>query len=207
MSGFGGVQSFSGCGTRVSGRAAVTSRWSSTAIASGSAVSESSRRVDSAMPRDAIGPSGWYVRSSASTKRRLASISSCFPSVSYQTRPSQTSKRTFGPHYAGMFGASSSRAVARLASRTAVAGVLLLIRAYKLIISPLFAGSCRFAPSCSSYAAEAVGRHGIMRGGWLAVRRLGRCQPLCPGGYDPVPGSDRSDRALARASVLMAKGS
>ena len=156
------------------------------------------------MPCAAIGLSGWYARSSASIKRRLASISSCFPSVSYQMRPSQTSKRTFAPRYAGMFDASS-RAVASLASRTAVAGVLLLIRAYQLIVSPLFAGSCRFTPSCSRYAAEAVGRHGVMKGGWLAVRRLVRCQPLCPGGHDPVPGSDRSDRAWAKASGLDGK--
>ena len=62
-----------------------------------------------------------------------------------------------------------------------------LIRAYKLLISPYFAGSCRFLPSCADYAAEAVGRHGVIRGGWLASKRLARCHPLCAAGHDPVP--------------------
>ena len=62
-----------------------------------------------------------------------------------------------------------------------------LIRVYQLFLSPLFAGSCRFLPSCSAYAAEAVERHGAMRGLWLAVCRLARCHPLCRGGVDPVP--------------------
>jgi putative membrane protein insertion efficiency factor len=62
-----------------------------------------------------------------------------------------------------------------------------VIRGYQILISPLFAGSCRFLPSCSAYAAEAVDRHGALKGGFLALRRLARCHPLCAGGYDPVP--------------------
>jgi uncharacterized protein len=62
-----------------------------------------------------------------------------------------------------------------------------LIRAYQLIVSPIFTGSCRFLPSCSQYAAEAVERHGVLRGSWLAARRLARCHPFCEGGHDPVP--------------------
>ena len=62
-----------------------------------------------------------------------------------------------------------------------------LIRAYKVLISPYFAGSCRFLPSCADYAAEAIGRHGLVRGVWLASTRLARCQPLCAAGHDPVP--------------------
>ena len=73
------------------------------------------------------------------------------------------------------------------ARRLAVRAVLFLIRAYQLLFSPLFAGSCRFVPSCSAYAAEAVERHGAWRGGWLALRRLGRCHPLGSHGLDPVP--------------------
>jgi putative membrane protein insertion efficiency factor len=64
---------------------------------------------------------------------------------------------------------------------------LALLRGYKYFISPYFAGSCRFLPSCADYAAEAITRHGVARGGWLAARRLVRCHPLCVAGHDPVP--------------------
>lgn len=62
-----------------------------------------------------------------------------------------------------------------------------LIRGYQLVISPALPPSCRFHPSCSQYALEAVSRHGALRGTWLAARRLVRCHPFHPGGYDPVP--------------------
>jgi hypothetical protein len=65
--------------------------------------------------------------------------------------------------------------------------VTILIRAYQLAISPLLGPKCRFHPSCSSYALEAVERFGVLRGGWLALRRIGRCHPWHPGGFDPVP--------------------
>lgn len=65
--------------------------------------------------------------------------------------------------------------------------VLTTLRAYKLLISPLFTGSCRFAPSCSDYMAEAVRVHGVGKGVWLGVRRLARCQPFGGHGFDPVP--------------------
>jgi putative membrane protein insertion efficiency factor len=68
-----------------------------------------------------------------------------------------------------------------------VRAALALIRAYKRFISPHFAGSCRFLPSCADYAAEAVSRFGVCRGSWLAAMRLARCHPLCPAGHDPVP--------------------
>ncbi len=64
---------------------------------------------------------------------------------------------------------------------------LVLIRAYQKLVSPLLGTNCRFMPTCSSYAHEAIKRFGLIRGTLLAVRRLGRCQPLVPGGYDPVP--------------------
>jgi uncharacterized protein len=62
-----------------------------------------------------------------------------------------------------------------------------LIRAYKLTVSPLLPGACRFLPTCSVYAHEAIERHGIWRGGWLAVKRLARCHPFAASGVDPVP--------------------
>ena len=65
---------------------------------------------------------------------------------------------------------------------------LAVLRAYKLAFSPWFAGACRFVPSCSDYAAEAVSRFGVIRGSWLALRRLARCHPLGSHGLDPVPG-------------------
>jgi len=61
------------------------------------------------------------------------------------------------------------------------------IRGYRRWVSPALPPACRFYPSCSAYALEAVARHGAFHGGWLAVRRLVRCHPFNPGGYDPVP--------------------
>jgi putative membrane protein insertion efficiency factor len=65
--------------------------------------------------------------------------------------------------------------------------VILLIGAYHVAISPLLGPACRFEPSCSSFAIEAVSKHGVLWGGWLAMRRVLRCHPLNPGGLDPVP--------------------
>ena len=62
-----------------------------------------------------------------------------------------------------------------------------LLRGYQLLVSPMLGQNCRFYPSCSSYAIEAVEVHGAARGGWLAVRRVCRCHPWHPGGVDPVP--------------------
>lgn len=73
--------------------------------------------------------------------------------------------------------------------RTATVKVALaVLRIYKVYVSPWFAGSCRFEPTCSRYAYEAIERFGVMHGSWLALRRLARCQPLSRKfGYDPVP--------------------
>lgn len=64
---------------------------------------------------------------------------------------------------------------------------ILLIRFYQTFISPAFPPSCRFAPTCSSYALTSISRYGLIKGGWLAIRRISRCHPWNPGGYDPVP--------------------
>jgi uncharacterized protein len=70
---------------------------------------------------------------------------------------------------------------------TARSVALTALRGYKRFVSPLLPPACRFSPTCSEYAAEAVEKHGVLRGGTLAVGRLVRCGPWHPGGYDPVP--------------------
>lgn len=67
------------------------------------------------------------------------------------------------------------------------AAALAVLRFYKRQISPSLPPSCRYTPTCSEYAMEAIGKYGVMKGGYLAVKRLLRCNPLFPGGYDPVP--------------------
>jgi putative membrane protein insertion efficiency factor len=62
-----------------------------------------------------------------------------------------------------------------------------LIRSYQVLISPYLGRHCRFTPSCSTYAMEAIEKYGSLKGGWLAIKRIGRCHPFCDGGYDPVP--------------------
>jgi len=83
-------------------------------------------------------------------------------------------------------------------ARVRVALVVALHRAYKVLISPLFTGACRFSPSCADYMRDAVIVHGVLRGGWLGVRRLSRCHPLGGHGFDPVPPGP--DAACARHS-------
>jgi putative membrane protein insertion efficiency factor len=67
-----------------------------------------------------------------------------------------------------------------------------IIRLYQWVISPLIGPRCRFHPSCSEYAIEAIKIHGIVKGGWFTSKRLLKCQPLHPGGYDPVPPSHQT---------------
>lgn len=72
-------------------------------------------------------------------------------------------------------------------SRWAALPLVWAIRAYRLLLSPLLGRNCRFHPSCSEYALEALQRHGAVKGLWLALRRLSSCHPWHPGGFDPVP--------------------
>ncbi|MEO6877065.1 MAG: membrane protein insertion efficiency factor YidD [Gemmatimonadaceae bacterium] len=65
--------------------------------------------------------------------------------------------------------------------------LVLFVRGYQVTLSPLLPAACRYYPSCSAYAIEALERHGAVRGSWLALRRIARCHPFRPGGYDPVP--------------------
>lgn len=78
--------------------------------------------------------------------------------------------------------------------RYAIVGFL---KAYRLLISPLYGQVCRYHPSCSAYALEAVQCHGSARGTWLAVRRLARCHPWAAGGYDPVPGHRSTSQSIS----------
>ena len=77
--------------------------------------------------------------------------------------------------------------VAQARPSAAARVLMVLITGYRRFISPLLGPRCRFAPSCSAYALEAIREHGALRGTWLAVRRIGRCHPFNPGGFDPVP--------------------
>ncbi len=72
-----------------------------------------------------------------------------------------------------------------------------LIRLYQLFLSPVLPPGCRYLPTCSDYAAEAIAVHGPLRGGWLALRRLARCHPWGGSGYDPVPGVARAHKSLS----------
>ncbi|MFN7003309.1 MAG: membrane protein insertion efficiency factor YidD [Roseinatronobacter sp.] len=70
------------------------------------------------------------------------------------------------------------------------------VRFYRIVFSPWVGFNCRYQPTCSAYAMEALERHGAIKGGWLAMRRIGRCHPWGQSGYDPVPGADPSHDAL-----------
>jgi putative membrane protein insertion efficiency factor len=74
------------------------------------------------------------------------------------------------------------------------------VRGYRLLFSPWVGHNCRYQPTCSAYALDALARHGALRGGWLAARRIGRCHPWGSSGYDPVPGADPAHDAALNAA-------
>lgn len=78
--------------------------------------------------------------------------------------------------------------------------LMLLVRFYQVAISPLTPASCRYVPTCSAYALEALERHGALRGGWMTVRRLLRCHPWGAHGYDPVPPAPDGPETVGRGS-------
>lgn len=78
-------------------------------------------------------------------------------------------------------------------SRFLARPLIWLVKFYRLAISPWLGGNCRFQPTCSEYAIEALHVHGVLRGSWLAARRIGRCHPWGTSGYDPVPDPARED--------------
>lgn len=79
----------------------------------------------------------------------------------------------------------------------------LLVRFYQLAISPYFPSSCRYNPTCSHYAIDALKKHGPLKGSWLAIKRIGRCHPWAKGGYDPVPPKQhKEDSHLSEYQVV-----
>jgi putative membrane protein insertion efficiency factor len=88
------------------------------------------------------------------------------------------------------------------ASRIALA----LIRVYKIVLSPLFAGSCRYTPGCADYMSESISRFGFFRGSWLGTKRLCRCHPFGGHGFDPVPAFDHEiDRRLDQRTITSSR--
>lgn len=83
--------------------------------------------------------------------------------------------------------------------------ILFCIRAYQAGISPILPASCRYTPTCSEYARQAVERHGAIRGTWLAVKRIGRCHPFGGRGYDPLPG-DPADGVRKTDDTILDRG-
>jgi len=65
--------------------------------------------------------------------------------------------------------------------------IVFIIKGYRKLVSPLFPPSCRFYPTCSEYSEQAITQYGLMKGGWMSIKRVGKCHPFHPGGYDPVP--------------------
>jgi uncharacterized protein len=80
-----------------------------------------------------------------------------------------------------------SRVPSPVIKRLPRTALVYLVKGYQVSLSPLLPPSCRYYPSCSAYAVEALERHGALRGSWLALRRILRCHPFRPGGFDPVP--------------------
>ncbi len=99
---------------------------------------------------------------------------------------SHGSRRTTWP-FSGRTAPAAAPATLAAASSRAARVLLGALKGYKLLLSPLFSGYCRFHPSCADYSAQAIRDHGALRGTWLSARRLGKCRPFGGHGFDPVP--------------------
>jgi len=112
-----------------------------------------------------------------------------------------------GMRGAGACGCAAGADAAKASAPRTLWQSLLLgaVNFYIAVLSPFFGGACKFYPSCSQYAREAIARHGARTGGWLALKRVGRCRPFTPGGYDPVPDEEEiaTMQAMARQKELM----
>lgn len=118
--------------------------------------------------------------------------------MGFRTAPAELSGHrgiwSAGAGAAGVAGGRSDAAGQTRGRRGIGASILIfLVHLYKVFLSPFFGGACKFHPSCSNYAHEAIERWGARRGGWLALKRLGRCRPFSRGGYDPVPDRQESE--------------
>ena len=122
-----------------------------------------------------------------SARLNLNSAMRCDEPAGLQDQADSDTQANTGP--AGHGSSRDCAASADVAHQPSVAARVLLVavQGYQILLSPLFAGCCRYVPSCSQFMAEAVRRHGAVRGGWLGVRRLARCHPLGSRGFDPVP--------------------
>lgn len=89
---------------------------------------------------------------------------------------------------------ASTSGPSRRGQRIVIALLIAPIKSYQWVISPLLGQRCRFWPSCSQYAIDALRLHGPLKGGWLTIKRLARCHPFCKGGIDPVPERDKHKR-------------
>jgi uncharacterized protein len=91
-------------------------------------------------------------------------------------------------------------------ARAVTAILRALVRAYQIVLAPILGSACRFSPTCSHYAIEALDRHGAARGSWLALRRVARCHPFADGGFDPVPPVPVGRAGAARGSDRLRAG-
>jgi putative membrane protein insertion efficiency factor len=82
--------------------------------------------------------------------------------------------------------------------------LILVVKGYRLLLSPWLGSSCRFTPTCSAYALDALESHGTAKGSYLTLRRLSRCHPWCAGGYDPVPKAQSTTNTLSTTSPSIA---